>query len=522
MSDSLCTDSAIVNIIFIPSPLMFCSDTSVCEDSPPFTLKGCTPSGGVCIPSVFDPSANAPGTYFPTYVYTYSQNPTCVVSVQFPVTVIAKPQIDHDSINPFVCVTDPPITFNFRPSGGIIKIDGGHQGQFTVIPSVIGLGGHMVEYSYTDPVYHCTNSDTLFFYVIDTFSVRIISHKTFSTCSNSFELEAIVSDAGNYSYLWLPTNERTSKITVSAAGSYSVIVSNPTDCTASDTIEISILDYCSEPTTIEINNDTNYQPITGHYVNFTDTWINETVISDCDIVIPFNVTLTINKSLIYMRNCSKIIVLNGGHLIIDSSSIGGCDWKGIEVWGWWDACSDDYYWQGKLVINHSSVCHADIGIFAGNRPVNGRRHNREFSGGVIDVRNCTFSNNYVDIMFSDWNVGGICLQYPWDSCRFWRSKIISNYFDQLSDNRFCDDYVNDIIRDYDNFYRIQGLTPYVYIDAIDVPSRCHIIDLSPYHEIGQYEQPSIYTWNWCSRAAWDAGPLHLLLDILSYCSAQFK
>ena len=207
-----------------------------------------------------------------------------------------------------------------------------------------------------------------------------------------------------------------------------------------------------------------------------------------------------------MRQCKKIIVHNGVHLIIDSSGIGGCDWKGIEVWGWWDACSDDYYWQGKLEINHSSVCHADIGIFAGQR-ISQSSHDRAYSGGVIDVRNCVFSNNYVDIMFSDWNVGGICLQNPEDSCRYWRSKIISNYFDQLAETGtiFCDLYVDSVLLKYNNYYQAHPNELIFRNGNIDPPNRCHIIDLSPYYKFGEYEQPSIYYNNWCYRAACDAG-----------------
>jgi hypothetical protein len=509
MTDSTCRDSDIVTLIFIARPQITCLDTTVCDDAEPFSVKRCWPKGGVYdVDSTFAPSDNEPGTFYIPYVYTYNQDPTCTVNGGYTITVNPKPNIYHDSVNQVLCITDPSITISFHPTGGLYQING-TDADSIFYPLDYGLGEHIMTYQYTDSI-GCSNIDSVLLLVLDTFNVSIKSNYTNFVCSGQIELEAIVSDTGSFTYLWKPNNEKTSKIFADTSGTYWVYVSNLANCNDSDSIIVNIGDYCDSTSTIEPNNDTNNnQPITGYYVNSDTTWLNEIIISAYNIIIPQNVTLIINKSSIYMKGCTKIIVQSGGHLIIDSSGIGGCDWKGIEVWGWWDACSDDYYWQGKLEVNHSSICHADIGIFAGQR--NGTAHDRAYSGGVLIVKNSAFSNNYVDIMFSDWNVGGICLQNPDPPCRNWQSSIDSNYFDRLAGNYFCDDYVDVTINLYNSFYSPPNLPPSFDPVLYDV-NRCHIVDLSPYWEVGQNQQPIIYNWNWCERAIWKASPASQFTD----------
>jgi hypothetical protein len=140
------------------------------------------------------------------------------------------------------------------------------------------------------------------------------------------------------------------------------------------------------------------------------------------------------KDKLIIPQCSEIIVERGGYLEADNSHIGVCDtgWKGIEVWGNIDACASDYSIQGQFIGNHTIIDHADIGIFAGTRitPAPLPDDRRMWGGGRVAIDYCTFKDNYVDVMFSEYQGAGPCATYCFPHI-CWTSHGYNNSFLQL-------------------------------------------------------------------------------------------
>src|ERR1017187_9595735 len=145
-------------------------------------------------------------------------------------------------------------------------------------------------------------------------------------------------------------------------------------------------------------------------------------------------SLTLNNMKLIMQQCSEIIVERGGYLEADNSHIGVCDtgWKGIEVWGNIDACASDYSIQGQFIGNHTIIDHADIGIFAGTRitPAPLPDDRRMWGGGRVAIDYCTFKDNYVDVMFAEYQGGGPGATYCFPHI-CWTSHGYNNSFLQL-------------------------------------------------------------------------------------------
>ncbi|MCD8538324.1 MAG: hypothetical protein LRY55_00085 [Leadbetterella sp.] len=174
---------------------------------------------------------------------------------------------------------------------------------------------------------------------------------------------------------------------------------------------------------------------------------------------------------------------HGGVLTIDNSEIGLCDsgWKGIEVHGWIDACPADYGIQGRMVMNNSTISHADIAVFVGTRespvPPNDRRMH---GGGTIEITSDTFRDNYVDIMFSEYNLGGAC-----NNCDLfppspgWVSMVHNNLFDTQAVAERCDSFASTVIMDYQNAWNSHLFgTPPMPLPPPSQPEYCHIVDFN--------------------------------------------
>ena len=172
----------------------------------------------------------------------------------------------------------------------------------------------------------------------------------------------------------------------------------------------------------------------------------------------------------------------GGFLSITNSQIGLCDsgWKGIEVHGWVDACPADYGIQGKLIMNQSVISHADIAVFVGTRespvPPNDRRMH---GGGTIEINGDTFRDNYVDIMFSEYNLGGACNIFSCSPPFGWRSMVHNNLFDTQAVVERCDSFASTVIMDYQNAWNSHLFgTPPMPLPPPSQPEYCHIVDFN--------------------------------------------
>jgi hypothetical protein len=179
-----------------------------------------------------------------------------------------------------------------------------------------------------------------------------------------------------------------------------------------------------------------------------------------------------------MNGCNKILIKNGGKLIMNNTEIGYCDWQGIEAGGCYDCCQlgmsgfgvCDYPNCHRLAVVEIEDCkihHADIGVFLGLRnDDNGCAYlGKDYSGGaVLSLTNSVMSNNYVDVMFREYD---ITISEFNSGCEIDATKkknqsiIRDNYFINPITVEHCDTFASNLIT-------TKG-SPI---------SRCHIVDLA--------------------------------------------
>ncbi|MEA3496998.1 MAG: hypothetical protein U9R42_13310 [Bacteroidota bacterium] len=532
ITDTLgCTACDSFNALFYPLPEITATDIDTCWPAEIIKLNNTNPAN--C--SFYGPDTsvvgnlflkNIPGTYQILALYTDSN--LCTNTDTF--DVVIHPPPEAQIIGPTVfCVNDPIYHYDIYPikyrGGTWNMIFNGNTYSYDSVfnPANPGVGNHEIRYLFTDSN-GCIGGDTIFVKVNDTFDVYILDNLNGqnSCITKNVKLTANTTKAGSsYYYSW-STGEDTKSIYVTQKDTYTVYVYNiDSSCIDSAFIYLDFCDCCDINCMAESNVPNE---IAGNQHFY---WTDTTLFIDHDVEIFDDATLHITNSTIYMRNCSKLIVKSSmsgtspGHLIIENSEIGICRWKGIEVWGNYDACPDNLVAHGKLEIRNSKLTNADIGIFVGKR--DGTIHDRTYAGGIIEVDNDTFSNNYVDIMFSEWSFAGACLQI--NCSGIWASTITNNYFDTLADQQFCNDYVDVTLNLYDNYYnnippKDTNCTSWWTAPFIPQrPPRCHIIDLSPYVDVWIYDDRSLCPLLRCQRSYWFNGgipPQNNILDNNKY------
>lgn len=146
--------------ICIP-PVVTCPPVlDLCVSSPPFTLTGATPPGGVYsengIPlTIFDPATEGAGVHSIYYIYTDPLT-GCADACGFIIVVNTVPVVNCPpgivvSVNdaPFVLTGGSPTGGNYQGPGVTAN---------TFYPSVAGVGLHAITYTYIDPVTSCSNN----------------------------------------------------------------------------------------------------------------------------------------------------------------------------------------------------------------------------------------------------------------------------------------------------------------------------------------------------------------------------
>jgi len=148
-----------------------------------------------------------------------------------------------------------------------------------------------------------------------------------------------------------------------------------------------------------------YSPI-PHEITGNETW-DFIFKSYNDIVVKKGATLTLTCRLEMVRE-AKIVVENGGLLVVDGATItsarsAGPDheglWQGIEVWGdntksQYQIDPQGYYYQGRVEVRNSAIIeNANVAIYAWKSGtwVNG--------GGIIKLANATVRNCWKGIHF---------------------------------------------------------------------------------------------------------------------------
>jgi len=512
------SDNVIVTIV-TPPPVSCPFYGPLCENDPPVILSGCSPSDlmfygkGIKDSFYFFPSIARPGSHIILASYTMKNKPYCHSAASFTITVDSMPDVYITPVDP-VCINTPPFELDVFPEDGGMWY--GAINNKTVDPATLGPGIHEIIYSVDLPT-GCSNADTSYILIRDSFDVYITFNDT-ALCNNKpFLLTANTTRTDSFNYLW-NTGGSTQSILITQSGTYTVYVTDTSGgCTDSASVSIHLNNCCNMRDVPE----TSWIPdsiSTGQYVE----WNNKVLFIDRDVAIKKYATLKISNSTIYMRNCSKLIVegglyrLGAGHLIIENSDIGNCPWEGIEVWGNYDHCPITANTHGVVEMDNTLLSGANTGIFVGRR--DSLRHYLDYAGGIIKVFNSHFKNNYVDIMFSERSFAGICKWPLIPGCTEWLSDIQNNLFDTLATGPVCNDYVDRVINRYQQSYPWvcpwkgrayppNQIPPPVYLPA---PTRCHIIDLSPYTEVFMqgpwgYLCPQNNPDLVCSRCAWESG-----------------
>ena len=239
----------------------------------------------------------------------------------------------------------------------------------------------------------------------------------------------------------------------------------------------------------------------------TIVWSNETKVVNGNLIIESGAHLTIIDCHIAFTACSKIIVHSGGPagipilnypsgtLTLSNDTLDGCPtWKGIEVWGSSDYYDHDMIYLGlgenprtKLVGTHkiiipgmprttqpwayvyainSVIKDADIAIFAGKYDDNApQTFDPYHTGGMAFVNNCTFSNNYSDIVFPPRpGVGMLSGNESWNA-----SYIVKSTFKANKTTYSCDSMY---------WFNINGTTNPIGATIKHVNPNCNIVDLS--------------------------------------------
>ncbi|MCX6351806.1 MAG: hypothetical protein NTX03_08080 [Bacteroidetes bacterium] len=338
------------------------------------------------------------------FIYSYTDPTTgCFTADTIHITIygLDTPDIIEDTF----CQSNIPQLLKFTPSGGTWSSNVS-SGYFT--PSTAGW--HKVWYKTTN-THGCSNADTAYILVKEQIvgGINLLTDTT-GLCfpDTSVELEAYWNTATNYNYhfKWLYNNSTNSKVKITKNGTYKVVItSDSTPCPDTVSITINLPNCCNLNTNLLHGTLTNASITAGNYVLDGELRITGIV--------------TIDNAHIYVKDCHAIIIVEqGARLEIRNSHIGYCPWKGIEVWGSIDACSSDTgvgCGQGELFMQGSIIDFAEIGVFAGTRTVltnscYSTSIDRQLLGGaVIKIFYSTFRHNNVDILFSEFNVGGFCV-----------------------------------------------------------------------------------------------------------------
>jgi hypothetical protein len=133
-----------------------------------------------------------------------------------------------------------------------------------------------------------------------------------------------------------------------------------------------------------------------HHVTANETWSSDT--RKGNIIIENGATLTLNSINLEILTGRKIIVEQGGKLIVNSSKISshcGDTWQGIEVWGnrlahqWPDAQGN--LAQGYLELNNATIENAIVAVNLW------KPDDYSATGGIIVADNSVFTNNRTSI-----------------------------------------------------------------------------------------------------------------------------
>lgn len=148
----------------------------------------------------------------------------------------------------------------------------------------------------------------------------------------------------------------------------------------------------------------DYDPSNTTVINNNQVWTKGEAIQG-DIIVNPGASLTI-KCKVYMSNFSKIIVKQGGLLVVDGGHITtecSSPWQGIKVWGTsnksqYQLDPQGFYYQGRVEVRNGAVIeNAEIGIESWTTGI------WTGGGGIVKVVGSTVRNCWKGIHFGLYN-----------------------------------------------------------------------------------------------------------------------
>ena len=435
--DSAGSCSSVSNIdtimVCTPPAITFSSAPCICPGSGPQylnTLLSPSPGGGSWKDSgavsggVFYPALAAPGWNRVTYCTTDTCNYT-PAKFHHTCHACAVDSIKIDTVAGLapigtLCSSGPYVILQGTPAGGTYSGAPGIVGN-TLDPSIAGPGTYTITYTYTSPSpCNCTSSASQKVLIVPQpdFNLEFVTD-TAGLCEGE-PVVIIASYSGDlvppppldaYTYSWSNNSNDSLVDTVYTDNTYHLNVSVDGVCPEVFHITLNLRNCCAATADV-IGNDT---------ISTNTTWTSSmghsNFLVNGTIFVTNGATLTVDNLNVYMQNCSDILVDRGSTLqVLDNSHIGFCNWHGIEVWGDIDNCAaDSIHAQGVLDMQNSTLDHADIGVFAGTRGISpiflwkyGSPSIKIAGGGILNIDHSVFDSNYIDIMYSERDAGGIC------------------------------------------------------------------------------------------------------------------
>jgi len=179
---------------------------------------------------------------------------------------------------------------------------------------------------------------------------------------------------------WITLPYTTQYVDNLAAGHYRVLVTDANQAGGWFTYEFDV------PVNTNVFNDMTVA--SGNTINYSNQNLNVRT----EIRVKPNAKLNLTGCNVYFWPEAKLVIENGGAVVLNNTLLSSCDtmWQGVEVWG--DKSKPQYIlngqnWQGSLVMKRSTIENAKTAVALWRPNYYGT------TGGIVKAENSVFRNN---------------------------------------------------------------------------------------------------------------------------------
>ncbi|HML86174.1 MAG TPA: hypothetical protein PKE52_13550, partial [Bacteroidales bacterium] len=179
---------------------------------------------------------------------------------------------------------------------------------------------------------------------------------------------------------WITLPYTTQYVDNLAAGHYRVLVTDVNQAGGWFTYEFDV------PVNTNVFNDMTVA--SGNTINYSNQNLNVRT----EIRVKPNAKLNLTGCNVYFWPEAKLVIENGGVVVLNNTLLSSCDtmWQGVEVWG--DKSKPQYIlngqnWQGSLVMKRSTIENAKTAVALWRPNYYGT------TGGIVKAENSVFRNN---------------------------------------------------------------------------------------------------------------------------------